>query len=87
LNDHYIKISLETVKLNLEGAGMSEEMPLRLTIAEKLIGLILIIIGAIVTYFSLNPPTGDISQFSYIFIAVGLIVVASGLFLVIVKSE
>jgi len=87
LSDHYIKISLETVKLNLEGAGMSEEMPLRLTIAEKLIGLILIIIGVIVTYYSLYPPAGDISHFSSIFVAVGLVVVASGLFLFIVKSE
>ena len=66
---------------------MSEEMPLRLTIAEKLIGLILIIIGAIVTYYSLNPPAGDISNFSNIFVAVGLVVVATGLFLFIVKSE
>ena len=51
----YIKISLETVKLN--------------------------------TFYSLNPPAGDISLFSSIFVAVGLVVVASGLFLFIVKSE
>ena len=87
MNDHYIKIRLETVKLNLEGAGMSEELPIGLTVAEKLIGLILIIIGAIVTSYSLNPPAGDISHFSGIFVAIGLVVAVTGFFLFITKSE
>jgi len=66
---------------------MSEEMPIGLTVAEKVIGLILIIIGAIVTYYSLNPPAGDISHFSGIFVALGLVVAVTGFFLFIVKSE
>jgi len=87
LNDHYIKISLETVKLNLEGSGMSEHMPIGLIVAEKLFGLILIIIGAIVTYSSINPPAGDISHFSGIFVVAGVVIAIVGIFLFIAKAE
>jgi len=87
LNDHYIKIILGTVKLSLEGSGMSENVPVGLAVAEKLFGLILIIIGAIVAYYSINPPAGDISHFSGMFTAAGLVIVAVGIFLVIAKTE
>ena len=87
LNDHYIKISLGTVKLSLEGSGMSEDVPVGLAVAEKLVGLMLIIIGAIVAFYSSNPPAGDISQFSGMFTAAGLVIVAIGIFLVIAKTE
>ena len=87
LNDHYIKISLETVKLNLEGSGMSDNMPIGLALAEKLFGLILIIIGAIFTFTSINPPAGDISHFSGIFILIGVVIAIIGLFLFLTKSE
>ncbi len=66
---------------------MSEHMPIGLTVAEKLFGLILIIIGAIVTYSSINPPAGDISQFSGIFVAVGVVLAGVGIFLFIAKAE
>jgi len=87
LNNHYIKIILGTVKLSLEGFGMSKDVPVGLAVAEKLVGLILIIIGAIVAYYSINPPAGDISQFSGMFTAAGLVIVAIGIFLVIAKTE
>ena len=66
---------------------MSEDVPIGLAVAEKIFGLILIIIGAIVAYYSINPPAGDISHFSVIFTAAGLVIVAIGIFLLIVKTE
>lgn len=66
---------------------MSEDVPIGLAVAEKIFGLILIIIGAIVAYYSMNPPAGDISHFSGIFTAAGLVIVAIGIFLLIVKTE
>jgi hypothetical protein len=86
-NLRYIKIILGTVKLSLEVSGMSEDVPIGLAVAEKLFGLILIIIGAIIAYYSMNPPTGDISHFSGMFTAAGLVIVAVGIFLVIAKTK
>ncbi|PVX25513.1 MAG: hypothetical protein CW691_04295 [Candidatus Bathyarchaeum sp.] len=66
---------------------MSMELPLGLTVTEKIVGLVLIIIGAIVTFYSLDPPAGDISHFSGIFVIIGLVVAVAGFFLFIAKSE
>lgn len=66
---------------------MSEEVPIGLAVAEKIFGLILIILGAVVAYYSMNPPAGDISHFAGIFTATGLITVAIGAFLLIAKTE
>ena len=66
---------------------MIEDVPIGLAVAEKLVGLILIIIGAIVAYYSINPPAGDTSHFSGVFVAAGLVIVAIGIFLVIAKTE
>ena len=66
---------------------MSTEMPLGLTLVEKIFGLILIIIGAIFTNASLNPPAGDINHFSTIFVLSGLIIAGIGMFLLISKTE
>jgi hypothetical protein len=66
---------------------MSEDLPIGLTVAEKILGLILIIIGAIIAYYSVNVPTGDISRFSDIFTIISLVIVAIGIFLVIAKIE
>jgi hypothetical protein len=66
---------------------MSEEMPMTLTLAEKIIGLVLIIVGAITTYNSLNSPSGDISEFSGILVIIGLVLLVAGFFLLIVKGE
>ena len=66
---------------------MSEEMPMKLTLTEKIIGVVLIIVGVIVISYSLNPPAGDISVLSGIFVAIGFVVTATGIFMIIVKGE
>lgn len=66
---------------------MSENLPMGLFVSEKIFGLILIIIGAIVANSSLNPPSGDISHFSGIFTFIGFIVLIVGVFLIITKAE
>lgn len=66
---------------------MSENVPIGLTVAEKIFGLILTIIGTVFVYYSINVPAGDISHFSGIFTVAGLVVLAVGIFLIIVKSE
>jgi hypothetical protein len=62
-------------------------MPIGLTVVEKLFGAILVIVGAIIAYFSISPPAGDISHFSGIFTAAGVVIAVIGIFLVITKSE
>jgi hypothetical protein len=62
-------------------------MPIGLTVVEKLFGLILAIVGAIIAYFSINPPAGDISHFAGIFTAVGVAIAVIGTFMLITKSE
>lgn len=75
-------------KVSLEGDGVSEEAPAGLLIVEKLFGFILIIIGAVVTYFtSTSPPTGDAGTFSSLFIIPGIIVLGIGILLVLAKTE
>jgi hypothetical protein len=67
---------------------MSEDMPAGLLVVEKVFGFILIIIGAIVTYFtSTSPPTGDAGIFSSLFIIAGIIVLGTGILLVLAKTE
>ena len=67
---------------------MSEEMPSGLFVAEKLFGLVLIIIGAVVAYFtSTSPPTGDAGTFSSLFIIAGIILLGIGILLVLAKTE
>ena len=68
--------------------GVSEEMPIGLAIAQKLFGLVLIIIGAIIVYTSsTNPPTGDVSNFLGIFIIAGIALLGTGIFLLLTKAE
>jgi hypothetical protein len=66
---------------------MSADMPLGLSVTEKLIGLALIILGAFFSYISLTPPAGDISLFSNIFLLVGIIIAIAGGFLLIPRGE
>ncbi|UCC58090.1 MAG: hypothetical protein JSW14_06960 [Candidatus Bathyarchaeum sp.] len=67
---------------------MSEDMPTGLLVAEKLFGLILIIIGATVTYFtSTNPPAGDTGILSNLFIIAGITVLGIGVLLVLAKTK
>ena len=66
---------------------MNDNSPLGLTVGEKIIGLTLIIIGALVAFYSSNPPAGDISQFSGIFTVIGLVIIGVGILLIIAKTE
>ena len=67
---------------------MSEETPTALFAIEKLFGVILIIIGAVVAYFTFtSPPPGDVGYFSSLFIISGIILLGIGIFLVLAKTE
>ncbi|MGD2066760.1 MAG: hypothetical protein PVI43_06300 [Candidatus Bathyarchaeota archaeon] len=66
---------------------MTTDKPMLLTIIEKLLGITLIIIGALITIDSTNPPPGDISQFPGIFTIIGVVILAAGIFLLITKAE
>jgi hypothetical protein len=67
---------------------MSEEVPTALLVAEKIFGVILIIVGAIITYLTAtSPPTGDTGMFADIFIIVGIIILAIGILLLIAKNK
>lgn len=64
------------------------EAPVGLTIAEKFLGLLLILLGAIVTYVTYNdPPEGEVSQFSIFFTLIGFVLIAIGILLVLAKAE
>jgi hypothetical protein len=67
---------------------MSEEVPTGLLVAEKIFGIVLIIMGAIITYLTASSPlTGDTVMFSGIFIIVGIVILAIGIILLIAKNE
>ena len=67
---------------------MSEEKPIGLTIAEKFLGLLVILIGALTVNFTYNDPPEDIvAPFSGIFIAAGIALIAIGVFLILAKTE
>lgn len=65
---------------------MSEGMPFGLTFAEKILGIIIALIGLILAYYSLNSP--DVSGIARgFFIAGGIILIMLGLLLLIAKTE
>lgn len=69
---------------------MSKQTPISLTIAEKLLGLVTIIIGAILVYSTyINPPEsgGQVANYSFVFLIAGVALVAFGIFLILVKVE
>ena len=67
---------------------MSKEAPTGLSIAEKFLGLLTILIGAVAVYVTYtNPPTGQIGRFSGIFMAAGFALIGLGVFLVLAKAE
>jgi len=67
---------------------MSEERPIGLTITEKFLGLIVILIGALTINFTYNdPPEGIVAPFAGIFIAAGIVLVAIGVFVILAKTE
>ena len=67
---------------------MSEEMPAGILVVEKIFGLVLIIIGAAVAYFTFtSPPAGDAGTFSSLFTIAGIIVLGTGVLIVLAKNE
>ena len=67
---------------------MSEKIPAGLLLVEKVFGLILIVIGAVVVYFTFtSPPIGDAGTFSSFFSIAGIIVLGIGILLVLAKHE
>ena len=75
-------------KVSLESDEMSEEIPAGLLVTEKLVGFILIVIGAVVAYFTFtSPPPGDAGAFSSLFIIAGIILLGIGILLVLAKTE
>ena len=67
---------------------MSREVPVGLTVAEKFLGLLIIIIGAIMIYVThTNPPTYPVAAYSGIFMAAGILLIALGIFLILAKAE
>jgi hypothetical protein len=74
-------------RINLGGHDVSEA-PIGLTIAEKFFGLLIILLGIIISYVTYsNPPEGVVSQFSGFFTLTGFVLIAVGIFLVLSKSE
>ena len=66
---------------------MSKEAPVILTLAEKILGIVLIILGAIIAYYSIGATGGDFSHLSGLFTVAGLVIAAIGIFMFITKHE
>jgi heme/copper-type cytochrome/quinol oxidase subunit 4 len=69
---------------------MSKQAPIGLTVAEKFFGLLTIIIGALLVYFTYTDPPASgeqVANYSIVFIIAGLALVVFGIFLVLAKSE
>jgi len=65
---------------------MSRKAPLGLTVLEKIIGLLMIAVGALSSYATLN----DLSNIGInlgLFLASGVGLIVIGIFLVVVKAE
>jgi len=65
---------------------MSEEAGFGLMVAEKFFGLILIIVGAVATYFTFTS-TQALREYTGFFGFLGIIVLALGIFLIVAKVE
>ncbi|MEM2911327.1 MAG: hypothetical protein QW146_02330 [Candidatus Bathyarchaeia archaeon] len=65
---------------------MSEEGGFGITVAEKFFGLLLLIVGAVATYFTLTSSQA-LGAYTGFFSFLSLILLALGLFLIIAKTE
>jgi hypothetical protein len=65
---------------------VSEEGSFGLTAAEKFFGLILLIVGALFTYFTFTS-TQELGAYSGFFGFLSAVVIVLGLFLIIAKTE
>jgi len=70
---------------------LSREAPMGLTIVEKLIGLTLLIVGAITVYVTYtNPPIGQSGKaepYTSFFMVGGFLLISLGVFLMLAKAE
>jgi preprotein translocase subunit SecY len=69
-----------------EARNMSEEGGFGITAAEKFFGLILIIVGALATYFTLTS-SDVLSVYTGFFGFLSIVLLALGIFLIIAKAE
>jgi len=65
---------------------MSTEAPIGLTIMEKLLGLVIILIGAI-TFYVTYTNMASVGVQPVFFLAVGFVLVVLGIFILIAKAE
>jgi hypothetical protein len=67
---------------------MRAKKPMALNFTEKFLGVLIIVIGALTVNFTYsNPPEEMGAPLMGIFIAVGIVLIAIGVFLVLVKAE
>jgi len=70
--------------------AMSKQAPIGLTLVEKLFGLLTIIVGALLVYFTYTSPpasSGQVANYSFVFIIAGVALVVFGIFLILAKTE
>jgi hypothetical protein len=72
--------------LKSEGLEMSEEGGFGITLAEKFFGFIIIIIGAMATYYTFTS-TQALGDFTGFFGFLSIFLLAIGVFLIIAKTE
>jgi len=65
---------------------MSTEAPVGLTIIEKLLGLIIILVG-VITFHVTYTNIAIAGTLSILFLAAGLVLIALGIFILIAKAE
>jgi len=69
---------------------VSEEAPVGLTITEKLCGLLSVLLGGVIVYFTLvDPPKtgGRVESYSLAFLIGGFLLIFLGVFLLLAKTE
>ena len=67
---------------------MSREVPVGLAVAEKFVGLLILVTGVIMFYVThTNPPAEPVASYSGIFMAAGVVLMALGVFLILAKAE
>lgn len=75
---------------DIKAMAMSKQASIGLTIAEKLIGLLTIIVGALLVYFTYTSPPasgGQVANYSFVFLIAGISLVVFGIFLILAKPE
>ena len=65
---------------------MSEESSFWINLAEKLLGLLVLAIGAVMLYFTATS-TGNLNVFTGFFVFLSVVIIVIGLFLLIVRPS